>query len=230
MQTLRSDTIGGRGVTFVPPSGKYDGVVIWMHGLGDTAEGWAYSMPGLNLPNVKFILPTATNVPITINNGHSMPGWSDILGLDSNAPEDRKGFDASAARINRIIQQELDGGVPASKIVVAGFSQGGALALHVALRSQHSLGGCVALSTWVPLHADFPAALSPAAAHLKILQVHGDDDTVVGYSWGKQAHQLLASTITTPPPKFITIEGMGHSSDPDEMAAVADFLKSIINA
>ncbi len=106
---------------------------------------------------------------MTNNSKHT--GWSDIFGLGMKDPEDRNGFDRSAARINEIIQTEVDGGIPPNKIVVAGFSQGGAVALHVAMRSTHSLGGCVALSTWLPLREDYPAALSPAAATLPILQV-----------------------------------------------------------
>ncbi|RYH21230.1 hypothetical protein EON65_21175 [archaeon] len=74
MQALRTDTIGGRGITYMPTTGKYDGVVVWMHGLGDTADGWASVVPELGLPNVKLILPTANNVAISINNGYKMPG------------------------------------------------------------------------------------------------------------------------------------------------------------
>jgi lysophospholipase-2 len=100
-----------------------------------------------------------------------MPGWSDIRNLDREAPEDHKGFDDSAARISRLIQAEIDGGIPAKKIAIGGFSQGGALALHVALRSSHSFAACVALSAWLPLREDYPAALSPASKNLPILQV-----------------------------------------------------------
>lgn len=98
-------------------------------------------------------------------------GWSDIYGLTVSDREDGPGFDESAARINTIIQQEIDKGVDPKRIVIAGFSQGGALALHTALRSPHALGGCVALSTWLPLRDAYPAAISPAAKGLKILQV-----------------------------------------------------------
>jgi predicted esterase len=136
-------------------------------------------------------------------------------------------MDLSAARINRIIQKEIDGGVPSQRIVIAGFSQGGALALHAALRSQHSLGGCVALSTWVPFGKDYPAALSSTAASLKILQVHGDEDEVVSYKWGHQSHELL-KTMITPAPKLLTIEGMGHSADRQETMEVARFLRDIL--
>ena len=111
----------------------------------------------------------------------------------------------SAARVERILQHELDKGIPPSKIVMAGFSQGGALALHVALRSKVSFGGCVALSTWIPLRDDYPTAMSQESRSLPVLQVHGDSDPVVGFEWGKRSHELLKSLISTPSPKFMTI-------------------------
>jgi predicted esterase len=171
MQKIRSDGLGGRGITYVPSSGSYKNVVVWMHGLGDTADGWAELMPTLGLRETKFILPTATNRPIAINGNMPMPGWSDIYGLDDRVNEDRVGFDESKVRVDKIVQTEIDKGIESKRIVIAGFSQGGALAFHTALRSSHSIGGCVALSTWVPFSADYPAALSRAASSLKILQV-----------------------------------------------------------
>lgn len=172
MQRIRNDGLGGRGVTFIPSSGSYKNVVVWMHGLGDTADGWASMMPSLGLTETKFILPTADNKPISINGGMPMPAWSDIYGLDDKTREDRVGFDQSKSRIDRIVQAEIDKGIEPKRVVIAGFSQGGALAFHTALRSVHPLGGCIGLSTWVPLHSDYPAAISPAAAaNLKILQV-----------------------------------------------------------
>jgi predicted esterase len=74
MQVLRTDSHGDRGLTYIPASGKYDGVVVWMHGLGDSADGWASIVPEMGLQNVKFILPSAHSIPITINGGHKMPG------------------------------------------------------------------------------------------------------------------------------------------------------------
>jgi predicted esterase len=106
----------------------------------------------------------------------NLVGWSDIYGLDSSSEEDAAGFDLSASRINRIIQTEIDSGVPASKILIAGFSQGGALALHVALRSEHSLAAAVALSTWLPLNAEYPLKMTSAAGQLPVLQIHGYED------------------------------------------------------
>ncbi len=136
----------------------------------------------------------------------TIKGWSDIFGLQKTDREDRNGFDKSSARINEIIQKELDSGVPSSKIVVAGFSQGGALALHVSMRSAHKLGGCVALSTWLPLREEYPAAASENAKTLPILQVHGDRDQVVAHQWGRSSHDLLKTIVQTPVPQFVTIQ------------------------
>ncbi len=162
-------------------------------------------MPDLGIPNTKFILPTAPNRPISLNGGMSMPGWTDIIGLDAAAPEDREGFEKSAERVNKIIQKEIDSGIPSNKIILAGFSQGGALALHVSLRSKFQLGGCIALSTWLPLRDDYPEALSDAAKNMPILQVHGDEDMVVEYEMGKGSFNLLNKLISDPKPKFLTI-------------------------
>ena len=135
-------------------------------------------MPQFGLENTKFILPTASSIPISINGGMEMNGWSDIHGLSMDATEDRKGFDLAAARVNAIIRSEIEKGIPASKIAIGGFSQGGALALHVSLRSPNSFAGCVALSTWLPLRDDYPEKLSPAAKSLPIFQVNHNSSTM----------------------------------------------------
>ena len=115
-----------------------------------------------------------------------MPGWSNIFGLDLTSPEDREGFDATSRRIHTIVQAEIDRGVPPERVVVGGFSQGGAAALHFSLRCPHALGGVVAFSTWLPLRSDYPGALSPFAAHTPILFCHGTQDYIVDYSYTEQ--------------------------------------------
>lgn len=223
MQASRGDGGGGKGIVLLPKSGTYSKVVFWFHGLGDTADGWSGLMPELKVDDCKFILPTAPERPITINGGYEMPGWSDIFGLDMEAAEDKAGFGESAARVEALIKLEMDKGIASNKILLGGFSQGGALALHISLRSPLTLAGCVALSSWLPLRKDFPAALSPAAKTLPIFQVHGNADQVVNYAWGKNSHELIKTMITAPAPKFMTIPGMGHSSHPDEIDAVKVF-------
>lgn len=223
--------VGGKGTTLLPKSGRYDSVVLFFHGLGDSSSGWASSMPSFHLENTKFILPDAPSRPITLNGGFQMPGWSDISGLEETSPEDRAGFDESMDRIRLIIDDEMKNhDIDSKRIIIGGFSQGGALALHTALRSTYKLGGCVALSSWLPFRSDFTnvdnTALTTEAAHLPIFQCHGTDDVVVHYKWGHHTHVLLKEMI--PHSKLMTITGMGHSSHPSEMVAVGEFMKSIL--
>lgn len=221
LKSFNSDGIG-RGVTILPKSEEYTNVIFWMHGLGDTADGWASLMPMLNLPgnNVKFILPTAEDRPITLNGGYSMPGWCDVKGLDRDADEDAEGFEYSAKRVQELIDLEIDKGIEPKNIIVGGFSQGGALAFHLTLRSEHEFAGCIALSTWVPMHREYPNVLSETAKKtLKVFQAHGDEDQVVGLQWGEKSHHMLKEVLDNEP-SFLVIPQMGHSSDPKEIAAV----------
>eukprot|EP01036_Dinobryon_divergens_P024480 gene24480-32931_t len=229
LKQTKSDGLGGQGIVFEPITGKYSNVVIWMHGLGDTADGWASLMPSLNIADTKFVLPTAQRRPISINGGMAMPGWSDIYGLHYDSAEDKAGMDSSADRINKIIAAEVEKKeIKPSQIVVAGFSQGGALALHTTLRSPVALGGCVALSTWLPFRHEYPAALSPSAHNIPILQIHGDADQVVSLKWGEKSHEILKG-IVSPVPQLRIIDGMGHSSDPEEIDLVREFLSKIFS-
>lgn len=222
MQVQNHDSQGGAGITYIQTD--YNKVVLFFHGLGDTADGWADHISGLGFSKTKLIFPTAPLRSISLNSGHKMPGWSDIHALDQSSEEDKIGLEESAARINKIVKAEIDNGISADKIIVGGFSQGGALALHVGLRSPYSLGGCVALSTWLPLSHEYPEALSTSATSLPIFQAHGTSDSVVRFDWGTSSHNIIKTLITNPAPVFKSIQNMGHTSHPQEMAAVYAFL------
>ena len=219
-----SDSLGGRGITLTPTtSNEYKNVIIWLHGLGDQADGWASLMQVLDLQDTKYILPSALERPISLNNGMSMPGWSDIHGLSESAEEDKDGFEASSKRIEEIISAELTKGILPERIVLAGFSQGGALALHIGLRATHKLGGVIALSTWVPFRKDYPSSLSEASKDsLRIFQAHGTADQVVKFEWGLASHVLLKELI--PSSRFMRVPKMGHSSEQKELEEVRSVL------
>ena len=177
-------------------------------------------MPMLEIGDTKFVLPTAPERPITLNGGYQMPGWSDIYSLGDKSEEDRSGFEESAKRVTELIQAELDQGVESEKIIVGGFSQGGALALHVSLRAKYKLAGCCALSTWLPLRGDYPEAISDEAkSSLRLFQAHGEIDEVVQYRWGRESHDSLKGWLSSDT-EFLPIPGMGHSSDPTEIEAL----------
>jgi predicted esterase len=123
MKSIRTaDGVVGKGIVHEPRSGDYRNVVIWMHGLGDTADGWASLMPELGLEHTKFILPTAPKRPISLKDGAEMNGWSDIYSLSSSDREDEIGFIESRERIHGIVKAEIDAGIEPSKV---------ALSLHV---------------------------------------------------------------------------------------------------
>lgn len=195
LRTVRTKEPEGVTITLTPEDGKYENVVFWFHGLGDTADGWASTMPMVHVPNTKYVLPTAKTRPISLNGGYPMPGWSDIYGLGSDDEEDREGFQESYERVMKLVNIELQKGISASRIVLAGFSQGGALSLHAAMRAPHSFAGCIALSSWIPFREDYVSGAMGLKSSLPVLQVHGDADQVVAYQWGLGTHTLLQSTL-----------------------------------
>ena len=162
---------------------KIDASIIWLHGLG--ADGYDFEpivqqlLQQPNLPNVRFILPHAPEMAVTRNNGYMMPAWYDIYGVTGNSKEDEAGIKTSQNYINALIQKELDKGIASERIVLAGFSQGGAIALHTALRYPQRLAGVLALSTYLPLKSTLAAEAHPANADIPIFMAHGTFDNVI---------------------------------------------------
>jgi lysophospholipase-2 len=149
--------------SIIPANDKQTATIIFLHGLGDIGGSWheAFTMSRIakSLPYVKFIFPTAPIRKVTLNMGISMTSWFDLTGLDQNAKEDQDGIEQSSKFLNDLIEEEIKNGILPERIMIGGFSMGGAIALHAALTSPHTLGGVVALSTWLPLSKTFPEAL-----------------------------------------------------------------------
>uniref|UniRef100_A0A8C9BEP6 palmitoyl-protein hydrolase n=1 Tax=Phocoena sinus TaxID=42100 RepID=A0A8C9BEP6_PHOSS len=125
--------------------------VIFLHGLGDTGHSCADALSTLRLPYVKYTCPHAPRTPATLNMKMAMPSWFDLMGLSPDAPEDKAGIKKAAESIKALIEYEMKNGIPANRIVLGGFSQGGALSLFTALTCPHPLAGTVALCCWLPL-------------------------------------------------------------------------------
>ena len=120
--------------------------------LSDTGHGWANTLSSVTPAGVKLICPSANKMPVTLNSGFQMPSWFDLKTLNPNGPEDEAGIKVAAEYILSLIEAEVSSGVSPSNIILGGFSQGGALSLYVSLNTEHKLGGCIALSCWLPLH------------------------------------------------------------------------------
>jgi phospholipase/carboxylesterase len=199
--------------------------VLWLHGLGADGRDFEPIVPELRLPiPVRFIFPHAPVRPVTINGGMAMRAWYDILGFSRTAAEDAAGIRASAAAVTELIDREVERGIPTERIVLAGFSQGGAVALHTALREPRALGGVMALSTYLPLAGLVAAERSSANAGLPIFMAHGTADNVLPLSLGESSRRALEAL-------GYAVEWhsypMAHSVCLEEISAIAAWLSAL---
>ena len=202
--------------------------VIWLHGLGDDGHGWSEVVPALALPAalpVRFLFPHAPTMPVTINNGFVMRAWYDIRDADLHARADISGVRRSQALLETMIAHERARGIAAARIVLAGFSQGGAIALYAGLRHREPLAGIVALSTYL---IDAPGLAAEAAAAnrgVPILMAHGSFDPVVRLAWAEQSRDALAAAGWGVEWHAYPME---HAAVPEEIAAVSAFLRRVL--
>jgi phospholipase/carboxylesterase len=181
-------------VVLTPADGPADAAVIWMHGLGADGYDFVPMIPELDLPDsarVRFVFPHAPVRPVTVNAGYEMRAWYDIRELTPEGRDDETGLEEARACIEGHIASERHAGIESQRIVLAGFSQGGAVALHVGLRHAETLGGIIALSCYLPLRAHLSRELHPANRAIPILMCHGREDEVVLHAFGEQSRDVL---------------------------------------
>jgi phospholipase/carboxylesterase len=202
--------------------------VIWLHGLGADGNDFAALVPELDLrgcPPIRFVFPHAPSIPVTLNGGHVMPAWYDIVGADLVSRQDAAGIQHSARAIVALIEHEVARGIAYQNIVLAGFSQGCAMALYTGLRLPHRLAGIMALSGYLPLADTLLAERHVANAHTPIFMAHGSMDPVVAPDRGEASHQLLKRLGY--PVQWHTYP-MGHSVHPREVADLSAFLLNVL--
>ena len=200
--------------------------VVWMHGLGADGNDFAAIIPELDLPAIaiRFVFPHAPMQPVTINGGMVMRAWYDIS--DSGIRrEDEHGVRASQARIDTLVAREKSRGTPAAQIVLAGFSQGGAIALHTALRYPERLAGIMALSTYVPMADLLAAEAAVINRDIPIFMAHGNDDPVIPMARADRSRVLLEQL-------GYRVEWhdypMPHSVCAEEIADISTWLKQVL--
>ncbi len=203
--------------------------VIWLHGLGADGHDFEPIVPEIVRRGERawrFVFPNAPVRPVTINGGMSMRAWYDIKGLDRKAAEDVAGFRDADAQIRRLIAREVERGIPANRIVLAGFSQGAAVSLYTAVRLPEGLAGVMALSSYFPRESSFSAERAPANNSTPIFMAHGQGDTVLPLAMGVQARN------------FLKVQGylvdwheypMGHAVCAAEVADIREFLFRVLS-
>ncbi|MDZ7939228.1 MAG: dienelactone hydrolase family protein [Rhodoferax sp.] len=202
--------------------------VIWLHGLGADGNDFAGLVPELNLagyPAIRFIFPHAPSIPVTINGGYVMPAWYDLLGMDLVSQQDAQGIQKSETAIQALIANEVARGIPHERIVLAGFSQGCAMALHTALRLPQKIAGVMALSGYLPLADRFASERHAANAATPIFMAHGTQDPVVVLARGEDSRNALAALGH--PVQWHTYP-MPHSVHPKEIADISAFLRQVL--
>ena len=202
--------------------------VIWLHGLG--ADGYDFvpvvrELENLGVPPARYVFPHAPTRPVTINGGYVMRAWYDILGTDLVRREDEGGIRDSQQRVEALMTRETARGTPRSRIVLAGFSQGGAITLQTGLRQDEPLAGLLALSTYLPLASAFDAERTAASRGVPIFMAHGRSDPVI---------PLVRATTSRDQLKAAGYEvewheyEMPHSVCEEEIRQIASFLKRVL--
>ena len=201
---------------------------IWLHGLGADGHDFASLVPELDLagcPPIRFVFPHAPSMPVTVNGGYVMPAWYDILGPNLVSQQDAAGIQASERAIVALIAHEVARGIPAERIVLAGFSQGCAMALHTGLRLPQRLAGIMALSGYLPLADRITAERHPANAQTPVFMAHGTQDPVVAIARGEASRDALAALGQ---PVAWHSYPMPHSLHPQEIFDISAFLAQVL--
>ncbi|TNY22654.1 acyl-protein thioesterase 1 [Rhodotorula diobovata] len=218
----------------VEPLGKHTASIIFAHGLGDSAAGWAPLAQALSrkpqFAHVRWVLPTAPVAPVTANGGYRMTSWFDIQQIDPRAglkAEDDAGMLASVRTVSQLVSAEVDAGIPSDRVLVGGFSQGAVVSYLAGLTSERKLAGVVALSGWLGMAGKVKAMMTDHATKLPIFHGHGDADPIVEHRFGQQTvdklRELGCKDVT-----FKTYSGMQHSLCEEEQEDLEQFIARVL--
>jgi phospholipase/carboxylesterase len=201
--------------------------IIWLHGLGADGRDFVPIVGELDLPAapIRFVFPHAPVQAVTINNGMRMRAWYDIVADDLARREDERGLRASQGLVEALIARERERGIAAARIVLAGFSQGGAISLQTGLRHAERLAGIMALSTYVPIAATLEAERNPANAGVPIFMAHGTQDPIIPLANARRSHELLQRLGY---PVEWHEYAMPHSVSPHELRDIGAWLQRVL--
>lgn len=210
----------------IEPEAEHRASIIWLHGLGADGHDFEGLVPELNLPaelGIRFIFPHAPQRPVTINQGYVMRAWYDISSMTINENPDREGIRQSVAAIEKLIEGEVNAGIAPGKIILAGFSQGGVIAMHAGLRYAQRLGGIMSLSSYLPLQDELEQQRSRENQQTPLFLAHGTLDPIVPHALGVAARRWLKD-LDYPLQWHEYI--MEHSVCFDEIADIARWIQS----
>ncbi len=215
----------------IEPNEAANASVIWLHGLGASGDDFSPIVPALGLGkkpeckglHIRYIFPHAPSIPVSVNGGMSMPAWYDILSMDVERKINEAQFTQSCAQVSQLIEREIERGVSSNKIVIAGFSQGGAVAYQTALSFEKPLAGLMAMSTYIA--SKHAIKLQEVNKKLPISIFHGTQDNVVPEVLGQQALELLKGLGYNPNYKTYV---MAHNVSPGQIKDIGNFIAQVL--
>jgi len=210
---------------------QQQGTFIFLHGLGDTGYGWLQIMEILHrkTPHIKYILPTAPSRPVTINGGEPMPAWYDIKSLSEKSRSDPlDGLSETVKSISELIEEEIGNGIPSHRIMLGGFSQGGASAMYIGYTYPRKLAGLLILSAYLPQRDEFFERVTDCNKQTEFLMCHGENDSVIPLDWGKKSYDQLISSGRSG--VFKSYSGMAHEASNKEIEDVLEFVLRIFGS
>jgi len=216
-----------RSAYVIEPSKPHHNTIIWLHGLGDSSDGFKHLFNSIKPPNTRIVLPNAPIQPITINGGASMRAWYDIISLDRDNnllhPAFKHGIQQSQVLIEELLESESKL-VPSNKILLGGFSQGGAMAIYTGLHYSKPLAGIISSSGYVLLTDSYPSHINPANNKTPVLALHGQDDPMVPVDFAQESYQKLQSHAVK---VELQIEpDIEHTISNDHLVRIRDFISS----
>ena len=215
----------------LPNKEAHKATLVFMHGLGDTGMGWKEPMKALQgaFPGLKVVLPTAPDLPVSLNGGMMMPAWYDIVGLGARSNERCNGIEESAERLSNLVRQDIALPEQSGRVLLCGFSQGGAMALYTGLQMEHEAGkgivGVAGLSSYLPCPSSF-AEKAKMRRDIPLLMCHGDADEVVKPEWAEESKGVLEKCGYQV--DYNTYPGMGHELGQEEFQRFAMWVQSTL--
>ncbi len=204
--------------------------VIWLHGLGADGHDFEPIVEQLELDpslNIRFVFPHAPMQAVTINQGFMMRAWYDVRSPDIYSNPDEEGIRYSQQTLNTLIRQQIDAGIKSEKIILAGFSQGGVIALQAALRSQHKLAGVMALSTYLSLPESLATEKTPQNQNIPLFLAHGSIDPVIDIKWAFQTHShLIRENYSV---EWHEYNNMPHAVSAEEIRDISKWLNNVLS-
>lgn len=220
----------------IPAARTARSAIIFVHGLGDSGDGWSWfpqvvAQTGLlrSLPETNFVFPNAPSIPVSANGGMRMPAWFDIYEFGNpNAPKDVEGFMKSCNVLKELVLEQIKQNIPAERIIIGGFSQGAAVAMALLALLDIKIGGVVGLSGFCPADKAVREKVKSANFTTPAFQGHGDVDPVVPFAWGQETAELYKS-LGFSDWSFHKYSGVPHSTSEEELIDVVKFLAKVLD-